>query len=145
MFISAFKLAACVTVAAACLAAPAAFAACENVAGPHHGHFDADKRSDSQNSGRPDNITGTWTATIDGATCEMTGQAETSFTGTVALKGTYDASDGGKFKVTNVSMDVADSTDYQAFAFETVPDQHLLHFVLIQTADYEYDGSFDGK
>ncbi len=132
--------------AAVCLCLPvAAFADCASVAGTHGGRFDADKRSDVRNSTRPDGISGTWTATVDGATCEMTGEVMSDFTGKVVLKGIYNNADGGKFRVLNVTMDVADTTTYETFSFSTDKAKHLLHFVLIQTADYEYDGSFDGK
>ncbi len=122
-----------------------AAADCTSAAGAHGGRFDADKRSDVRNSTRPDAISGTWTATVDATTCEMTAEVMSDFTGKVTLKGTYNNADGGKFRVNNVTMDVADATTYETFAFQTDKAKHLLHFVLIQTADYEYDGSFDGK
>ena len=139
------KLAIGAVTAAACLMLPAmAFAGCEQVAGEHHGRFSVDKREDSGDSGRPDYVSGTWTATIDGTTCAVTGEADSDLTGKVALTGTYDASAGGKFKVTNLSLQ-ADSSDFIEFSFSTDTAKRLLRYVVSETAQYRYVGDFDGK
>lgn len=133
--------------AVACLVLPAAaWASCEKVAGEHHGRFNVDKRADVPNSGRPDNFDGHWTLTIDAQTCAITGEIESSFTDKIAMQGTYGQynPDTSKFKTTNLYMESVDSPDISV-VFETVSADHLLHYVLIQSTDYEYDGSFDGK
>ncbi len=148
MFNPTLKTIAGITVAAACLLAPAiASASCEAIAGEHHGSFTVDKRSDIDNGGHPDHFDGKWTATIDAATCAMTGTVTSNFAGPVAVKGTYGIynPDTSKFKTTNLYMDAADNADYVAFVFETDTKAHLLHNVRIETADYAYEGSFDGK
>lgn len=124
-----------------------AFASCEKVAGEHHGRFKVDKREDVRDSGRPDYFDGTWTITVDGATCAISGQADSAMTGVVALTGTYGVNnaDTSKFKVTNLYMDAAGNADFIEFSFKTDSARHLLHYVTIETAQYLYDGDFDGK
>lgn len=141
------KLAAGLVVAASLVLPAAGFAAtCEKVAGEHHGTFDADKRADTDDSGRPDSINGTWTATIDAA-CNATGTLTSGVTGKVALKGTYGAydPDTSKFTVNNLLLDASGTAGFQTFTLGSDAAQHMTHYVLIQTKDYEYDGSFDGK
>jgi hypothetical protein len=135
-------------VVAASLALPAVAlaASCTSVVGEHHGTFDADKRADTDDSGRPDSINGTWTATID-ATCNVTGSLTSSLTGKVALKGTYGTynPDTSKFTVNNLYLDASGTAGFDTFTLASDAGQHMAHYVLIQTKDYEYDGSFDGK
>jgi len=133
----------------ACLVLPAAAqsATCEKIAGRHHGTFDADKRADVNNSGRPNTINGTWFAMIDAETCAMTGEISSDFTGKVALKGTYGLynPDTSKFSVNNMYLDASGNPSYDVFALGSDAAQHSSHYVQIQTGDYEYDGSFDGR
>ncbi len=144
--LSSKSLAGLVAVAAFALPAAALAADCTKVAGEHHGTFDADKRADTDDSGRPDGINGTWTATIDAA-CNAAGSLTSGVTGKVALKGAYGAysPDTSKFTVNNLYLDASGTAGFDTFTLGSDAAHHMTHYVLIQTKDYEYDGSFDGK
>ncbi len=141
------KFAAGAALGLACIVLPSvASAACEKIAGIHQGRFSADRREDSAGSGRPDGFGGDWTATIDGATCAVTGEAISSVTGKVALKGTYDVTkNDAKFKPIYLTMSADGNPDFIEFSFKTDAAKHLLHYVTIETPAYLYIGDFDGK
>ena len=134
-------------IAMALLSPAVAFADCQAVAGKHGGSFTIDKREDTKDGNHPDSVRGTWTATIDGATCAVTGEATSPLTGTVALTGKFGAynPDTSKFKVTNLYMDAAGNPDFIQFVFKTDSAKHLLHDVEVETSAYLYVGDFDGK
>lgn len=131
----------------ACMALPTvASAACEKVAGLHQGRFSVDRREDSAGSGRPDSFGGNWTATIDGATCAVTGEVTSDVTGKVAMTGTYDVSkDDTKFKPIYLTMTADNNPDFIELSFTTDMAKHLLRYVTIETPAYLYIGGFDGK
>ncbi len=140
------KFAACAALVISLALPSMASAACEKVAGVHQGHFSADRREDTAGSGRPDGFGGDWTATIDGATCAVTGEAISSVTGKVALTGTYDVSKSdAKFKPIYLTMSADGNPDFIEFSFKTDMAKHLLHYVTIETQAYLYIGDFDGK
>ncbi len=135
-------------VAIALMLAPAmAMASCEQVAGKHSGHFNLDKREEAAGGARPDHVTGDWTATIDGATCAVTGEADSPLTGKVQLTGTFGTynADTSKFKPTNLYMEVTGNPDFIGFVFKNDAAKHLLRYVEVETPDYLYVGDFDGK
>ena len=134
-------------VALAVLTPAAAFADCQAVAGKHGGSFTIDKREDTKDGNHPDSVRGTWEATIDGATCAVTGKATSPLTGDVVLSGKFGAysDDTSKFKVNNLYMEVTGNPDFNEFVFKTDAAKHLPHYVEVETADYLYVGDFDGK
>jgi hypothetical protein len=123
----------------ACSALPAIAANCSALVGDHHGTFSAESK---RNNKLPKKIEGSWKATID-AKCNMTGTVTSDVTGTVEVKGEYNAYGRGIGKaVDGTNMFLQDGTMKKWTTFALGSDGPGTNYVNIVNNDMAYWGSF---